>query len=787
MRKRFVFWTFAVVCVATLFLSQLLAGLPIETDITALLPNEQLHPVEQKARKAFSQKAGRQVLFLVGHSSFPQAQKAATILRQHLVRSGVFAQLELKTSGQRATRTLYFPHREHLLAQDVARSLEPDKSGPAFLQSTTKLLYHPLYGAFVRDLKQDPLLLYPRWLQELASRAGPVEMRDGMRVVKLDQCSYLILIGTLKHSPYHRVTQKKLSQHWALAQQSVRNQTKGVEVRFAGMIRFASYSASSSELEFSRIGVGTIVGIVLLLLLTFGSIRHLLVAGLPIVVGLLFAMTALFSFYSRVHVLTLVFGGSLIGVCVDYAFHYFSEHSLAHPSASAEDCLSVILPGILLGALTSILGYMALFLAPFPGLKQMAVFSSVGLLGALGTVTFWFPLLMGRPRSRRPPRTLRVSNLLLTLWDQSRYHSILWVLLLACASTSIYGMFQLKTRDDIRLLYHQPQSMRDDYHKIQQATGNVGVSRFFLVQGKTPEQVLQREESLRTKLSVEQKRGRLRRVLAVSQFVPSQVTQQRQQMLLLQRVVKPGHLRRWMKGMGFADELIQHTEQRLQSNPKPLTLQGWRQSSFSKPLRYLWLGSTSSGHASMVLLGGVTDGRRLSEIASQHQGIRYVDNVATVSGIFRTYRRRIAALLLGVYVLILLLLGWRYGWNVGLRIVLVLAVTTGFALGGLGLLGQSIDMFSMLALLLVLGIGIDYTIFFAEGRTEQQGTMLAVLLSACTTILSFGILALSTTPMLRTFGLTLFLGMVFAMLLSPLARPKKQHPANHSEAKELER
>ncbi|TNE44081.1 MAG: hypothetical protein EP343_30475 [Deltaproteobacteria bacterium] len=787
MRKHFVFWTLAVACVATLFLIQLRSGLPIETDITALLPNEQLHPVEQKARKAFSQKAGRQVLFLVGHTSFSKARRAATTLRQHLVRSEVFAQLELKASGQQATRSLYFPHREHLLAQDVVRSLSNPTSGPAFLQNTTKLLYHPLYGAFARNLKQDPLLLYPRWLQELASRAGPVEVRDGVRVVKLHQRSYLFLTGTLKQSPYHRTTQKKLNQHLAQAQQSIRAQAQGVDVRFAGMIRFASYSASSSEREFSRIGVGTIVGIVLLLLLTFGSLRHLLVAGLPIAVGLLFAMTALFAVYTRVHVLTLVFGGSLIGVCVDYAFHYFAEHSLAEPSAPAEASLSVILPGILLGALTSILGYMALFLAPFPGLKQMAVFSSVGLLGALGTVIFWFPLLMGRRRSQQPPRTLRVSNLLLTLWDQPRYRSVLWVLLLACAGTAIYGMYQLETRDDIRLLYHQPKTMRDDYQQIQQATGNVGVSRFFLVQGKTPEQVLQREEQLRTKLKKELQQGRLRRVLAVSQFVPSQATQKRHQALLVRRVVKPGHLRRWMKGMGFADKLILRTEQRLQAQPKPLTLQGWQQSSFSKPLRYLWLGSTKSGHASMVLLGGVTDSQRLAKIASQALEVRYVDNVATVSGIFRTYRRRIAGLLLGVYVLILLLLGWRYGWDAGLRIVLVLAVTTGLALGGLGLLGQSIDMFSMLALLLVLGIGIDYTIFFAEGRTEQEGTMLAVLLSACTTILSFGILALSTTPMLRTFGLTLFLGMVFAMLLSPLARPKKEHPTTHPESKELER
>lgn len=79
------------------------------------------------------------------------------------------------------------------------------------------------------------------------------------------------------------------------------------------------------------------------------------------------------------------------------------------------------------------------------------------------------------------------------------------------------------------------------------------------------------------------------------------------------------------------------------------------------------------------------------------------------------------------------------------------------------------NLFHVLALLLVLGIGIDYTLFFAEAQKQWQPTLLAILLSACTTLLSFGLLAWSETPLLRSFGLTVLFGMSTAFIFSPIA------------------
>jgi len=49
-----------------------------------------------------------------------------------------------------------------------------------------------------------------------------------------------------------------------------------------------------------------------------------------------------------------------------------------------------------------------------------------------------------------------------------------------------------------------------------------------------------------------------------------------------------------------------------------------------------------------------------------------------------------------------------------------------------------------------------------------------VLLSASTTLLSFGMLGMSSMPALRSFGSTLSLGIMVSVLLAPMGIPATQ-------------
>ena len=113
------------------------------------------------------------------------------------------------------------------------------------------------------------------------------------------------------------------------------------------------------------------------------------------------------------------------------------------------------------------------------------------------------------------------------------------------------------------------------------------------------------------------------------------------------------------------------------------------------------------------------------------------------------------------------LLGWRLGIRPAAAIVLLLLLAIGSALLISLLLQQQLNIFNLVAALLVLALALDYGIFFTA-RLQHQDVVQAVLLSATTSSLAFGLLSFSSTPAIASFGLTVFLGVALSCTLAPL-------------------
>ena len=91
-----------------------------------------------------------------------------------------------------------------------------------------------------------------------------------------------------------------------------------------------------------------------------------------------------------------------------------------------------------------------------------------------------------------------------------------------------------------------------------------------------------------------------------------------------------------------------------------------------------------------------------------------------------------------------------------------------YTLGFFGLIGRNPNLFCLLGMVLVLGMGIDYGIFLQDRRGGNHRIgLLSASLAACTSLLSFGLLAFSRTPAMQTFGLSMLLGIGFSWLLGP--------------------
>jgi predicted exporter len=175
------------------------------------------------------------------------------------------------------------------------------------------------------------------------------------------------------------------------------------------------------------------------------------------------------------------------------------------------------------------------------------------------------------------------------------------------------------------------------------------------------------------------------------------------------------------------------------------------------------------GYASIVALRGL--GRAglplLQHSAAGLEGVQWVDQIDEISSVLGRYRQYMGWVVFLSYVAVYGLLYPRYG-RAAWRVLAATALASVAALALLGIAGQNLQLFHMLALMLVLGIGVDYGIFFQEHPDRRDpAAWLAVSLSASSALLSFGLLGLSNTPALQAFGLTMLIGIATVWLIAP--------------------
>lgn len=761
----------------------------IDMDVLALLPHDEQAPAADLAMRKLTDAVSRQVVVMVGAPDWAQAREAGRVL------SGVLAQSKAPLAPQEtaqdgalsAALAFYRPWRDRLLTPEQQHQLAT-ASQEALTQQALRALYQPTVQGRVSDWAADPLGLWTQWWTQRAA-ASHARPRDGMLWLSAQGTEWAVLTFIIEGSAFSLTGNAVYGDALQRATAAVQAQFPAVRVLHAGVPLHAEAAAVQANREINTIGWGSLAGVLLLTWLAFRSARPILLVGLSLITGCAVALSVTAWCFGQVHLLTLVFGASLVGVAEDYGIHYFAARQHL-PHTPPRSLMRQLLPALWLALVTSVIAYLALGAAPFPGLRQMAVFSATGLLAAMLTVACWFPFLdrgtvphsrfadrLGKTLLRWPRLGLHMPHIA----RRSRALAVMvWLALPALLALGLWGGLQLRTQDDVRQLQSAPAALMEQQKQIGALLGMPSPAQFYLVQGPTEEDVLQREETLKTRLNAMVAQGVMTGYSAVSDWVPSAAMQARNaalthqadtQVLAAVNATLGEHLRR----PAFAST--------------PLTLSAWLAQPVSAAARTLWLGAmpapagrnpgqasdhASGQFASIVMLRGLNGLASLPRLAQQAEGlpgVRWVDKPAEISALLARYRGSMTGLLVLGHVLVLLALTVRFG-RAAWRAWLPTALATASVLAVLGWMGQPWQLFNVLALVLLLGVGVDYGIFLLE-HEDDPSAWLAVVIGAGSTWLSFGLLGLSSTPALRAFGLTLMVGLPLVLVLAPLFRARR--------------
>jgi predicted exporter len=733
----------------------------LETGFLALLPISEQQPEIAKATRQHNELLNRKVVWLAGAATPGEAINHAQKLKQQLEQSQLFNKVVLEFPQQHYIQQYQqlFPYRYQLLDAQTQEMLA--KKPEDLIKQNLEILNSPIGQMQAADLERDPSLIFSRYFN--AQNPIKLNLEQGIVVLSDQHRFWALLLTELKDDKLQLDKLETLSSLVDSATEQVK--TAGGELLVSGMPLFTAHGAQSAKQEISTVGIGSSLGIIVLLWVTFRSVRPLLLSSLAIGSGLLAALVICVLFFGKIHILTLVFGASLIGVADDYAQHFLCD-SFGEKDWNPRKGLKFILPGLSFGLLSNLLSYAGLGFSPFPGLQEVALFSAIGLLVAWLTVVLLFPLLLTGFTFDHQPGILKLT----TYWEE---HWPLWVnknrrwLGLMLAIFVAGGLWMLTPQDDVRLLQSAPAELIRTADKIRHLFPMSPDSPFFLVSGQDQADWHQNEQRLLKRLEMLKQQKALTNYEGLSSYWPDAHQQQQNYQLLKNKLYDSGLLERYMADLGFDQAAVQaEYKQFAEAERNMLALPDWLATA-DETKRQLWLGCEEGRCQSTVALIGISDAGALA-VLQDLPGVVWVDQVESVSSLFARYRIRASGLLLVAFCLASLGLGFKFGWRNGVTIMSVPVISLAVSLAMLGWFDQLFSLFNLFALLLVLGIGVDYGLFFFMAGDRRASTSLGVTLSALTTLLAFGLLAISSTEIVHAFGVTVTAGIITALLCAPL-------------------
>lgn len=546
----------------------------------------------------------------------------------------------------------------------------------------------------------------------------------------------------------------------------------------SGPGRFAVQSRATIEREVTRLSLFSTLAIVAVLFFVYRSLRLMTLGLLPVASGALAGIVAVSLAYGEVFGITVGFGSALIGEAVDYAIYYFVQSN----RLGLDDWRQRFWPTIRLGVLTSACGFGALLFSGFPGLAQLGLYSLAGVVTAAAVTRYVLPPLAGQRIVLPPPGRLARS----LQSAPQRLRALRWpVLTLALIAATYLGIRhdQLWHPNLSALSTVSPQDAELD-GRLRADLGAPDARYMVVVSASDREAALEAAERAGRQLDVLVAQGLIGGYDSPARFLPSRATQTQRRASLpatdeLRRrlaaalVNQPLSLTRLEPFIAEVDAARQApllTRDTLNGSGLALVVDslllkqphGW---SVLLPLRPATDGGLPDIPAAEV------------KAALAGSGALFVDMKHEFDRLYNDYLHEALLLSLAGLAAILGLLAFTLRSLPRLGIVMLpLVIAVVLVITGLHLAGERLHLLHLIGMLLIVAVGSNYALFFERidpGCPLDGDTLLSMAVANLTTAIGFGMLALSSVPVLHAVGVTVGPGAMLALLLSALFVPRE--------------
>ena len=740
------------------FSADLSAFLPLAPDPQQRVLIEQLH----------SGVAARTLMVGIEGGDAAARAGASRALAAALRAGGLFEQVH---NGERAdweaAGTLLVRHRYQLSPAVTPEHFSAQGLGEA-IADTLSLLGTPAGVAVKPLLERDPTGEVQRIAESLIPAQAP-RSEGGVWVSRSAPRALLLLTTKAAGADLAAQGAAMAAVRQAFAPQAAR----GLQLRISGPAVFGVDSKARIEHEARMLAMGGVIAVGGLLLAAFASLRALAVAMLPVATGVVAGIAAVSLAFGTVHGITLGFGSTLIGEAVDYAIYYLIQARAGGWQRWRADNW----PTVRLGLLTSVCGFAALVFSGFPGLAQLGVFSVAGLTAAAFATRYVLPAVVPEGAAGQGLRRglARVAGRALLALPRARW--LAWGLGAACAVLLLVQWGHL-WRADLASLSPVPRSAQQLDESLRADLGASDARTLVVASGADPESALRAAEAAGARLDDLVAQGAIGGYDSPARLLPSRAAQQARLASLPDAQALRERLPEATRGTPLKPERLEPFVQDVQAArvSPPVTPQLLAGTPL-KPLVDAMLFPRTGGGWSALLplqpgarpIAAAPVRAALAPLAPQHD-VQVVDIKQALDSLYARYlNEALLQALLGALAVVavvgLQLRSWRRLLAVCQPLVLAVLLT----LGGLAALDVPLGILHLVGLLLVVAVGSNYGLFFDQWAASGQpsdDTLASLMLANLTTVVAFGLIALSHIPALSAIGRVVAPGALLALVLS---------------------
>lgn len=512
------------------------------------------------------------------------------------------------------------------------------------------------------------------------------------------------------------------------------------------------------------------LGIALLLLFSFSRPQIGLLSLVPALAGTSAALFVYSLLHSSISIMVLGFGGAIISITVDHGIAYLLFLDRPEESRGQEAAHEVRAIGIM-AVITTIGAFLILSLSDFPIFVELGRFTALGLLFSFLFVHLVFPRLC----PLMPPgndRCLFVHDLVDALYATGKPG------MLAAAMLAIVLLFFARPDFQVSL---------NSMNTVTEATmtadtlftnvwGNLGERIFLMHSADSIVQVQNKNDRLLEQVEQDMRQGVLK-----AAFVPS--------------MIFPGKTR---GEQNLAAWKTFWNQQRVQTVKETMLATG-RTYGFTADAFadfFTLVDATCTGESSVIpeyyySLLGISQKKHGSGLIqfvtvaadSVYDADTFYSRYSSDEIIFDAghFSKRLAEILFTTFSTILVILAVSLSlllalFYLNLPLTLLTLLPAFFAyictLGTLHLIGHPLDIPSLMLSIIILGMGIDYAIFCVRAHQRYRDmahssyarVRVSIFLAGVSTLIGFGVLCTADHALLRSIGITSFLGIGYSLL-----------------------